>query len=232
MFPVTAAPDVHAIDFEHAFTKDALDTTTPIPVSSPVGFWFAWEATFEIIGTNHLQTTEDLNGACASISGCPGRNLNVPVPRWRDGKPLAQVAKSASSMPLTRCTVPLVASGMRTYSVCKDHRRAATLYGDKVWAIHSRDGVVSAGRVEGTPIDPFPGSGAHIRAQQRCETRSSHQAASVRLRIRTRLYTAQTNTNIQSTRSSPRCRSLRMSPTVLSQPKISSTRLRARWLIA
>src|SRR5260370_11473470 len=50
---------------------------------------------------------------------------------------------------------------------------------------------------------------SHLR-----ETRLPHAAASWRLRIRTRLYTAQAKTNIQSTRSVPRWRALRISPTV------------------
>ena len=60
---------------------------------------------------------------------------------------------------------------------------------------------------------------------------SAPQAASVnRFRIRTRLYTVAAKVNIQPTRSTPLYRVLRISPTVFSQPKISSTRLRTRWL--
>ena len=53
-------------------------------------------------------------------------------------------------------------------------------------------------------------------------------ATAASVRIRTKLYTAAANVNIQPTRATPRCRTLRSSPTVLSQPKTSSTPLRFR----
>src|SRR5207302_5351163 len=60
----------------------------------------------------------------------------------------------------------------------------------------------------------------------------AHTVWAVRFRIRTRLYAARAKVNIQSTRRVPRYRVLRISPMVLSQPKISSTRFRRRWLTA
>jgi hypothetical protein len=66
------------------------------------------------------------------------------------------------------------------------------------------------------------------RAQSFCCAHAT--AASVRMH--TRLYTAAANVNIQPIRAMPRWLSLRSSPTVFSQPKISSTHFRFRWLTA
>jgi len=46
------------------------------------------------------------------------------------------------------------------------------------------------------------------------------------LRIRTKLYAAAANVNIQPTFSIPRCRTFRISAIVFSQPKLSSIRFR------
>jgi len=47
-----------------------------------------------------------------------------------------------------------------------------------------------------------------------------------------RLWAAAAKVNIPRTSSSPRCRSFRIPPTVFIFPKISSSRLRFRWLAA
>jgi len=57
-------------------------------------------------------------------------------------------------------------------------------------------------------------------------TVSAHVAASTRLRIRTRLYTAAAKVHSQPTRCTPRSLTLHNTPTVFNHPKISSTRLR------
>lgn len=53
-----------------------------------------------------------------------------------------------------------------------------------------------------------------------------HGATATRLRIRTRLYAATAKVKSQPTRCPPRSLTVRSQPTVFSQPKTSSTRLR------
>ena len=57
-------------------------------------------------------------------------------------------------------------------------------------------------------------------------TVSAHVAASTRLRIRIRLYTAAAKVNSQPTRCTPRSVTVHNNPTVFNHPKISSTRVR------
>ena len=61
---------------------------------------------------------------------------------------------------------------------------------------------------------------------------SPYAWAASRLRIRTMLYRAAPNVNMQPVRSGPMNRDLRCNATVFNQPKTSSTRFRLRWLTA
>ena len=56
-------------------------------------------------------------------------------------------------------------------------------------------------------------------------THCTGTATAIKFRMRTRLYAAQVKANIQSKFNVPRCRTLRNSAIVLSQPKLSSMRL-------
>ena len=58
------------------------------------------------------------------------------------------------------------------------------------------------------------------------------RTGAARLRMRTRLYAAQAKVKIQSTRHTPRCRTLRINAIVFNQPKHSSIRFRFFWLMA
>lgn len=107
---------------------------------------------------------------------------------------------------------------------------------------HKRELVDISSRVLkiGRARQPHKGSGGARSLDRRISIgiRSSGEAlcghfghvviSKVRFLIRTRLKAASPKVNIQSTRSRPRCRVLRMNPTVLSHPKISSTRFRRR----